>query len=67
MLTQLFFTPVFDQKCVNFGTRRMIAFKRKHIGMCGVKTGGVNIIACQCRLMIQNAKAGGVASRMRVK
>jgi hypothetical protein len=44
----------------------MIAFQRKHIGMCSVKTGGINIIACQCRLMIQNAKADGVARRMRV-
>jgi len=66
MLRLLFFAPVFDQKCMNFGTRWMIAFQRKHIGMCGVKTGGVNIIACQCRLMIQDAKAGGVASLMRV-
>ena len=66
MLRPLFFTPMFDQKCMNVGTRRMIAFQRKYIGMCGVKTGGVNIIACQCRLKIQNAKAGGVARRVRV-
>jgi hypothetical protein len=44
----------------------MIAFQREHEGMCGVKTGGVNVIACQCRLMIQLAQAGGIISRMRV-
>ena len=66
MLMQLFFAPVFDQKCMNIAMRRMIAFQREHEGMCGVKTGGVNVIACQCRLMIQLAQAGGITSRMRV-
>jgi hypothetical protein len=45
----------------------MITFQCKNIGMRRIKTGRIQIIAGQRRLMIKDTEAAGIAFLMRLK